>query len=106
MRFPISTAAIVESLSEGHPVRLGSEIEELILRRLVDSRRCGLCGARQHEMCRVYGGYPTLMRTHALRLQMTRRERASMVRWAVRESARRVRSGEDASSWRGPDLNR
>lgn len=96
----ISTAHIVEQLSIGYPTRLSSEVEEIILKRFIDTRECSICAAPPGDLCRVFGGYTTLLRTHPARLTMTARERASAVHAAIREVRRRaLRRGDDTDVW-------
>lgn len=94
--YPASTAHIVEQLSAGRTVRLSHDVEQRVLRRLVDQRRCPVCNADPGALCLVYGGFQGLMRTHPQRLAMTRQERKLAVALAVRQ-AQRARAGTDVS---------
>lgn len=87
---PDSTHAVVARLSQGRRVNLSSDVEQLVLRRLVDQRDCPLCMAPAGTLCDVYGGVSTLMRTHPIRLRLTRAEREAVINWALRKSARRA----------------
>lgn len=91
---PVSTALLIENLSVGRDEHLSWDVEQVILKRLVNTRCCELCQAPYGQLCRVYGGVASLRRTHPIRLRLTRGERRAVVAAAVREVQARPPRGE------------
>lgn len=84
---PVSTALLIESWSKDREEHLSWQVEQLVLRRLINTRPCPLCGAWFGDLCVVYGGAASLRRTHDIRIRMTRSERLRVVGAALQDAA-------------------
>lgn len=84
-----STATFIDELSTLVDGGISHNVQQLVLKFMIDFFPCPLCQAPAGAMCYTFGAQ-NLRRTHPSRLESTEAQRRLAISWAELEHRRRI----------------